>query len=462
MILPFSYFDLPNESHSDDIIRRLNNHLAAKENPARLVSRTYLDTFDWRLFAAGLQLEYAQNDHHHSYVLQQVEAQHTIATIRTPEPIRFVWDLPEGVLKKQLAPLIEMRALLPVVSLRSKFRELDILNKEEKTVLRVRVEENKLLKTSSHPGILLNRGIVLHAIRGYKKNYDAALTLLQDELHLTPSKEDVYTKALIKSKIVPGQYSSKLTIALDPQMRADAASKKILLLLLNTLQANHQGTIEDIDSEFLHDFRVACRRTRSALSQIKEVFPQKTTDRYKREFAWLGEVTGPTRDLDVYLLTFDDYKKRVPEHLQGALEPLHEFLRKQQTLEQKKLAQAIQSVRYQRLITGWRQFLEAPVPIRPSAANADRSIIAVGSDRTWKMYKRVINEGEAIRDNSPPDDLHELRKSCKKLRYLMEFFHSLYAEEKITKLIKALKQLQSNLGDYNDLHVQIESLERFS
>ena len=43
----------------------------------------------------------------------------------------------------------------------------------------------------------------------------------------------------------------------------------------------------------------------------------------------------------------------------------------------------------------------------------------------------------------------------------MEFFQNLYPADKIAKLIKALKQLQSNLGDYNDLHVQMESLERF-
>ena len=172
-------------------------------------------------------------------------------------------------------------------------------------------------------------------------------------------------------------------------------------------------------------------------------------------------MTGPTRDLDVYLLTFDDYKKSVPEHLQGALEALHDFLRKQQKLEHKKLAHAIQSARYQRLIASWRQYLETPVPARPTVTNAARPIIAVASERIWKMYKRVVNEGEAIRDDSPPDDLHELRKSCKKLRYLMEFFQDLYPVDKIAKLIKALKQLQSNLGDYNDLHVQMESLERF-
>ena len=462
MTTPLSYYDLTKESSADDLIALFHNHFIVKENPIRLVKRNYLDTFDWRLFSAGMQLECEIDNHSRLFNLFQSDAHYVIATSRTQQPVRFAWDFPDSALKKQLTPIIEMRALLPVIQLQSKLHELDILNKEQKTVLRIRLEENKLLKKTTGSGAFLNRMLVLHGIRGYKKQYDTAVTLIQDSLQLPPSSQDIYSQALVKSKTLPGQYSSKLDIQLDPGMRADAASKKILLHLLDTLQTNQQGTTEDIDSEFLHDFRVACRRTRAALSQVKAIFPPKTTERFKREFAWLGGITGPTRDLDVYLLTFDDYKNQVPEHLQGALEPLHDFLRKQQQLEQKKLVKALQTARYQRLISAWRQYLDTPVPARTSIANAARPIISVASERTWKMYKRVINEGEAINDNSPPEDLHELRKSCKKLRYLMEFFHSLYPADEISKLIKALKQLQNNLGDYNDLHVQIESLERFS
>jgi CHAD domain-containing protein len=461
MTVSLAFFDLPTNSKIDDFVANLHSHFTVEENATQHVKRVYLDTFDWRLFTAGLQLECGIVDRSRVFILQQAEAHKTVATLRTKKPIHFAWDLPESTLKKQLAPLIEMRALLPVVSLRSTLLELNILNKDEKTVLRIRIEENKLQKTPASPGTLLNRAVVLQSVRGYNRPYESALSLLKDTLKLKPSSQDVYSQALVKSKILPGHYSSKLNIRLDPQMRADAASKIILLDLLETLRVNEPGTIDDIDSEFLHDFRVACRRTRSALSQIKDVFPPKTTERYKREFAWLGSVTGPTRDLDVYLLTFDDYKKQVPEHLQTALEPLHDFLRQQQTLEQTALAKALHSARYQRLTGSWRQFLENPVPARPTVANAPKPIIAVANERTWKMYQRVIDEGEAIKDDSPPEELHELRKSCKKLRYLMEFFNSLYPEHDISKLIKALKQLQSNLGDYNDLHVQIESLERF-
>jgi len=54
--------------------------------------------------------------------------------------------------------------------------------------------------------------------------------------------------------------------------------------------------------------------------------------------------------------------------------------------------------------------------------------------------------------------LHVLRIHCKKLRYLMEFFSSLFPPKKINTLIDQLKKLQDNLGDFNDLRIQREYL----
>jgi CHAD domain-containing protein len=78
------------------------------------------------------------------------------------------------------------------------------------------------------------------------------------------------------------------------------------------------------------------------------------------------------------------------------------------------------------------------------------------------MAKRVRREGRAITTESPPADLHELRKSCKKLRYLMEFFQSLYPEDEIRPLIRLLKDLLDNLGSFQDLTVQAAHLRELA
>jgi CHAD domain-containing protein len=74
----------------------------------------------------------------------------------------------------------------------------------------------------------------------------------------------------------------------------------------------------------------------------------------------------------------------------------------------------------------------------------------------------VWKKGGAIGPESPAEALHGLRIDCKKLRYLLEFFRSLYPSSEIDPLVKALKQLQDNLGDFNDLEVQQEKLRDFA
>jgi CHAD domain-containing protein len=71
----------------------------------------------------------------------------------------------------------------------------------------------------------------------------------------------------------------------------------------------------------------------------------------------------------------------------------------------------------------------------------------------------VIKKGRAIKKSSPPAKLHRLRIECKKLRYLLEFFSSLYDQKEIGRLVRALKKLQNNLGDFNDFAVQRAALQ---
>ena len=56
----------------------------------------------------------------------------------------------------------------------------------------------------------------------------------------------------------------------------------------------------------------------------------------------------------------------------------------------------------------------------------------------------MVKMGTAIDDDTPAEDLHELRKVGKELRYLLEFFASLYPAEVVKPLVKSLKGLQDH------------------
>ena len=91
--------------------------------------------------------------------------------------------------------------------------------------------------------------------------------------------------------------------------------------------------MRDIDTEFLHDLRVAVRRTRSALKLAGDALPAGLAARFSPEFKWLGDLTTPTRDLDVYLLGYQDMADGLVSAKPAELAPFHDHLVGQRGIE---------------------------------------------------------------------------------------------------------------------------------
>jgi CHAD domain-containing protein len=70
----------------------------------------------------------------------------------------------------------------------------------------------------------------------------------------------------------------------------------------------------------------------------------------------------------------------------------------------------------------------------------------------------MVKMGDAIDDDSPHEDLHELRKKGKELRYLLEFFAGLFPADTVDPMVKRLKALQDTLGRFQDREVQAAML----
>ncbi|MCA9570789.1 MAG: CHAD domain-containing protein, partial [Myxococcales bacterium] len=78
--------------------------------------------------------------------------------------------------------------------------------------------------------------------------------------------------------------------------------------------------------------------------------------------------------------------------------------------------------------------------------------------RVRKLHARVVSEGRAVAPSSPPEVLHELRKTCKKLRYVLEVFADVFPAKDHAKAVKALRALQRVLGAFQDREVQADVL----
>ncbi|UCE89833.1 MAG: CHAD domain-containing protein [Pseudomonadota bacterium] len=442
-------------------IRALLLELGAEHAaPRSSVQRTWYDTFDWRLYRhQRALLGEPEGKHKRLTYSDRNGATVRARTLAAPEA-RFVRELPRGTLRDALAPLIKTRVLLAQVLQTGRTEPLLLRNPNEKTVLRLALEDLEVT-TPGHNATHRLQCVRLDPVRGYAGVLRRVQRTLQSE-SLEPLPEGLLGHALALLGIEPEQYTGKVMVTLTPDMRADEATRSLLRELLGIMYANEAGVIAGLDSEFLHDFRIAVRQSRTLLGLMKRVFPQRTVQRFRVRLAWLGQLTGPTRDMDVYLLKFPAYQSTLPAAVRPDLEPLREFLQHQQRGEHTRLAKSLRSARYAKLAQDWEEFLQMPAPVNTRLANAARPILAVANERIWRTYRGVMRHGKAISDDSPAAVLHDLRKRCKKLRYLLELFYSLYSDRPMKQLIKELKKLQDVLGDFQDLHVQISSLGQFA
>lgn len=236
-------------------------------------------------------------------------------------------------------------------------------------------------------------------------------------------------------------------------------TRAILRGLFDVMLANEPGTRAGLDPTPLHDFRVALRRTRSAISRLPGVLPQDVRERFGAEFKWLGAVTSPTRDYDVFLELLPAYESALGSQL-GEDADLSEFgdrLQPRRNAEQSAMVEQLNSARYAELKDTWQSFLDgdpADWNAGSGAPDARRPAKDVASQEIWRSFERSMERASAIGDESPDEDFHELRKDLKKLRYLLEFFRDLYPQEELDESIAALKAIQDVLGEINDLAVQ--------
>ena len=449
-------FNLP-EGHDDrQLISELSNYYAIKTARSKLKRMAIYDTFDWRLFDQSLVLTVSEKN----LLLRKLFKTDNIHSAEISRPPVFLKDFPNGELKKLLTPIIKMRALFKLVEAHSRSRSHRILNPDEKTVAILVYEEIHSNREKESP--VLAAYLWLHPVKGYSKYYRNLSKRLNRAGLSAHTKEDIYFKLLSSVNKTPGSYSSKLNIELVPEMRSDEATKIILRSLLQVMKTNEAHIEKDLDTEFLHDYRVAVRRTRSALGQIKNVFPNETTLRFKKDFSFVGKLSNQLRDLDVYLLKKDAYKAMLPSVLRDDIDPLFDYLRNKRSKALKQVVRSFGSVKYRQILHEWETFLNEPLKDAPTISNADQSILTLSQKRIYKQYVSMVDASNRILEKIDDEKLHALRIECKKLRYLMEFFSSLFTRKKMKTLIERLKKLQNKLGDLNDLRVQQEYLLNIS
>jgi len=441
---------LPGTFSSDDFSEKIE--FTIKEKNVFSGERIYFDTFDRRLYKKNLLLCKDNN----SYVLEGADNGTVIgsAAWRRKRNAVFLQDFPPGKIRKKLDKLIEARALLRLEKLAVKTIEFNFVNSDNKIVVNLLFESVELKNT---PDFSL-KSLTLTHIKGCNDEFYEFEKLIK-KFGGVETSGYVYLpcRALESQGKLGYDYSSKLNIKLPGDSTCRQAAVVILKSLLKTMRQNKNKIKNNIDIEFLHDFRIAARRTRVVLTETKGVFPREMTDCCKKEFVLLGKLTNKVRDYDVFLLNRDNYNKMLPENLKQGMNRIFNYIKRNRKKEYEKIKSELESTEYKNLIENWNNELEKS-PELPETVNSKAPALEFAKKNIFDLLEEIINKNKNIKLKTKDIKIHSLRINCKKLRYMLEFFRSLLDKKEVKPLLSSLKKLQDNLGEFNDVATQINLL----
>ena len=447
-------WSVPESLETDALLADVTKTFKIRPEKGLAKTREWFDTDDWRLYRKNLLLYYESG--HWNLVQRNSGKPVSSFSSKRSRGFRFSWDFPVSRMRSLLEPVISIRALLPLLTQNSTTLCYRFLNKDRKTIALLYFDDHTTFETLAE-----YRSVTLQAVRGYDSSFNDVKGFLENYgIRDKASFSEPLDQGVLSLGRLPEDYASKFSIELKKDLPARQAMKCIYRQLLETMEHNIYGIVKDLDTEFLHDFRVAIRRTRSGLGQVKGVLPPDVVTRAREDFSWLGSVTGPTRDLDVYLLERDQYMSRLPRNLRPCLDYFFVDIARQREEEQKKLVTHLHSKKFRQVLESWQVFLENGNTYGETGKSG-LPVKTVARQIIFRKYTKILKDGGAIKRSSPDEDLHRLRIQCKKLRYILEFFSSLFPPAKMILAIKQLKRLQDNLGTFNDLSVQQEMLQKY-
>lgn len=226
--------------------------------------------------------------------------------------------------------------------------------------------------------------------------------------------------------------------------------------------------LEDQDPEPLHQMRVGMRRLRTVLEVFEPVLalPKSASKNHIKKIA---KSLGKVRDADVLKAELETrYRPNLEEGEQRKLDLILEKLQKQRQRYFSQLEKTLNSSRYEKLRKAFKSWLEQP-DYHPLA---QLTLLKALPDLLLPLISQLllhpgwlvgtsVEEGtlqptpEITLDtlteqlNSQGDQLHDLRKQMKRVRYQTEFFVDFYgtAYKNQTEDFRAIQELLGQLQD---------------
>lgn len=249
----------------------------------------------------------------------------------------------------------------------------------------------------------------------------------------------------------------------DPSCRLLAC--QYLRTQLDALIEQVYGIRENKDIEPVHQARVASRRMRAGLAMFADCFEEKKVCQWRKRIRRLTKGLGLARDLDVQIEFLEEFLKGLDEkdrrHRPG-VERLLLRLRQRRDLAQPKVIKTLDALQKGNVMAEMAGELEKELfQLRHGGVTLQSPYAFERAAVQINQCRDNVHAHEHTLEN--PEDIaghHQMRIDAKRLRYTMEICDPVY-DGQLGRAIKAVKKVQSLLGDIHDCDVWVEHVQAF-
>lgn len=223
------------------------------------------------------------------------------------------------------------------------------------------------------------------------------------------------------------------------------------------------GVRQSDDIEYVHQARVASRRLRAGLRIFADCFGRKQRKRWRKRVRRLTEGLGPARDRDVQI-----------EFVQGVLSGLQEkayrpgvarlLLRLQQSRRAVQPQVVEAADRFEaggtaEEMLAWTEKTRSKLKKRHFSLQSP-FVFARADEHVSDRLNELMEYEDSLGDPRDYRQHHAMRIAGKRLRYTIEICQPAY-QGRLDEFVKAVKTVQSLLGDVHDCDVWVDDLATF-
>lgn len=416
----------------------------------------YLDTEDWLLHRAGIQLRLRREGEKVTLEAKTLAAPgaETLARVEWQQPAPEQdppWTrLPPGPVTGLLEPLASFHVASRLRVRASVAAEREIFRWSRK---------NELLGSVSLDRLPSYRELEIELEENAPDALGDARAAIEASLGVRPSSETKLEAALGAAGVrVPTLDEAPFNPS-EGDTLGDVTRKNIGRQLARMLW-NEPGARLGIDPEYVHDMRVATRRLRTALRVLKSALRRRTRRHWARELRWIGRALGEVRDCDVELLTVRRMSAQATTAERAALGVFENEIEIRRARGRAKLLARLDSPRFSALRTEARSWIQ----MRPDTRLKKGALVpayVVGPRIVAEWDRRMLDACSEAERRPTAAHVHLLRIAIKHARYAVEYFAD---QEGVGagRRAKRLGRLQNLLGARQDAAVLLRHMKRYA